>query len=424
MYAYDAADRERRVAEPPKRAGAEDGRALRGEFQRDRARVLHSYAFRRLADKTQVVVPGEDDFPRTRLTHSLEVAQIGREIGAALGCDPDVVDAAGLAHDIGHPPFGHNGEDALNAIAGPCGGFEGNAQTLRVLTRLEAKVVDEAGEPAGLNLTRAALDAACKYPWPRRDSESKYGYYEVDGTAFGWLRTGVDGERRCLEAQVMDWADDVAYSVHDVEDGVHAGQVRLSALDDHTRQELCQVAATYYSAHSAADLAPVLDELLDMPTLRDLADYDGSYAAQAAAKRATSELTGRFTTAAVAATRAAYGQEPLARYAADLVVPSGIAAECALLKAIAAHFVMTRPGALQRQSEQRRLLTELAEAVLSGAPGTLDRAMVAAWRAAETDAARLRVVIDQIAQLTDSSAMAWHDRLLGPDLAVVRTIRP
>jgi dGTPase len=424
MYAYDAADRERRVAEPPKRAGAEDGRALRGEFQRDRARVLHSYAFRRLADKTQVVVPGEDDFPRTRLTHSLEVAQIGREIGAALGCDPDVVDAAGLAHDIGHPPFGHNGEDALNAIAGPCGGFEGNAQTLRVLTRLEAKVVDEAGEPAGLNLTRAALDAACKYPWPRRDSESKYGYYEVDGTAFGWLRTGVDGERRCLEAQVMDWADDVAYSVHDVEDGVHAGQVRLSALDDHTRQELCQVAATYYSAHAAADLAPVLDELLDLPTLRDLADYDGSYAAQAAAKRATSELTGRFTTAAVAATRAAYGQEPLARYAADLVVPSGIAAECALLKAVAAHFVMTRPGALQRQAEQRRLLTELAEAVLSGAPGTLDRAMVAAWRAAETDPARLRVVIDQIAQLTDSSAMAWHDRLLGPDLAVVRTIRP
>jgi dGTPase len=424
MYAYDAADRERRVAEPPKRAGAEDGRALRGEFQRDRARVLHSYAFRRLADKTQVVVPGEDDFPRTRLTHSLEVAQIGREIGAALGCDPDVVDAAGLAHDIGHPPFGHNGEDALNAIAGPCGGFEGNAQTLRVLTRLEAKVVDEAGEPAGLNLTRAALDAACKYPWPRRDSESKYGYYEVDGTAFGWLRTGVDGERRCLEAQVMDWADDVAYSVHDVEDGVHAGQVRLSALDDHTRQELCQVAATYYSAHAAADLAPVLDELLDMPTLRDLADYDGSYAAQAAAKRATSELTGRFTTAAGAATRAAYGQEPLARYAADLVVPSGIAAECALLKAVAAHFVMTRPGALQRQAEQRRLLTELAEAVLSGAPGTLDRAMVAAWRAAETDPARLRVVIDQIAQLTDSSAMAWHDRLLGPDLAVVRTIRP
>ena len=413
--AYDEAARERRVEEPDHRTG-------RTAFQRDRARVLHSYAFRRLADKTQVVVPGEDDFPRTRLTHSLEVAQIGREIGAALGCDPDVVDAAGLAHDIGHPPFGHNGEQALDAIAGACGGFEGNAQTLRVLTRLEAKVVDDAGNPAGLNLTRAALDAACKYPWQRRDDMPKYGYYAVDAAAFDWLREGVAGDSRCLEAQVMDWADDVAYSVHDVEDGVHAGQVRLAALDDHTRQELCEIASAYYSVHPAADLIPVLDELLDLPTLRDLADYDGSYAAQAAAKRATSELTGRFTTAAVAATRSAYGPDPLGRYAADLVVPSGIAAECALLKAIAAHFVMTRPGALQRQAEQRSLLTELAEAVLSGAPATLDRAMVAAWRHAEDDAARLRVVVDQIAQLTDSSAVAWHERLVGPDLAVVRSL--
>ncbi|PZS37100.1 MAG: deoxyguanosinetriphosphate triphosphohydrolase [Pseudonocardiales bacterium] len=412
MSKYDAAARERRVGEVPKRAGAALSAAARGEFQRDRARVLHSYAFRRLADKTQVVVPGEDDFPRTRLTHSLEVAQIGREIGAALGCDPDVVDAAGLAHDIGHPPFGHNGEDALDSMAGPCGGFEGNAQTLRILTRLEAKVIWPSGEPAGLNLTRAVLDAACKYPWPRREGTRKFGVYDADLPAFDWIRAQAPDGQRCLEAQVMDWADDVAYSVHDVEDGVHAGLIRLAHVDDRAREALCTVAASLYSTHPAEQLAPVLDELLDLPTLRDLADYDGSYIAQAAAKRATSELTGRFAGAAVQATWAAHGDGPLARYAAGLVVPAAIAAECALLKALAAHYVMQQPGSMARQSGQRALLVELVEVIEAGAPDTLDRGLAPAWELAGNSAERLRVVIDQVAQLTDSSAVAWHRRLV------------
>lgn len=410
-----SADRARRVLEPPKRAGAERGALDRDDFARDRARVLHSYAFRRLADKTQVVVPGEDDFPRTRLTHSLEVAQIGREIATALGSDPDVVDTAGLAHDIGHPPFGHNGEAALDAVAGDCGGFEANAQTLRVLTRLEAKTLDDTGRSAGLNLTRATLDATCKYPWPRRSAGTKFGVYADDLAAFAWVRDGRGETERCLEAQVMDWADDVAYSVHDVEDGIHTGLVKLGAVDDLARDEICRIAAAEYSPLPAGDLAPVLDDLLALPTLRDLADYDGTQRAQVAAKRATSELTGRFSVAAVDATRSRHGDGPLRRYEADLVVPPAIAAECALLKAVAVRYVMRRPGTDERQAAQRALLTRLVEAIADGAPGTLEPGLAPLWLEAPSEAERLRVVIDQVAQLTDSSAMVWHHRLVRPD---------
>jgi dGTPase len=406
--------RERQVREPPKRAGAESAAVSRTDFARDRARVLHSYAFRRLADKTQVVVPGEDDFPRTRLTHSLEVAQIGREIAVALGCDADVVDTAGLAHDIGHPPFGHNGETALDAAAQACGGFEANAQTLRVLTRLEAKVVRDDGSPAGLNLTRAVLDATCKYPWGRRPDTRKFGMYAADQQAYDWVRAGARHGQRCLEAQIMDWADDVAYSVHDVEDGVHAGLVRPGDIDDTARETVAALAAAHYTAVPATELAGTLDGLLALPTLRDLTGHDGSYAAQAAAKRATSELTGRLAGAAVAATRAVGGDAPLARYDADLVVPAQAAAECALLKAVAMHYVMRSPGTAQRQARQRTLLTELVDAVRCGAPETLDHDLRLAWETAASDAARLRVVIDQVAQLTDSSATVRHARLVRP----------
>lgn len=185
MSAGPSDDAARLIDEAPKDTGYG-----RSPYERDRARVLHSAAFRRLAAKTQVHTAGTDDFLRTRLTHSLEVAQIAREMGARLGCDPDVVDTAGLAHDLGHPPFGHNGEDALDALAADCGGFEGNAQTLRVLTRLEAKVLAPDGRSVGLNLTRASLDAVSKYPWPRRPGQRKFGVYADDRLVFDWLRAG------------------------------------------------------------------------------------------------------------------------------------------------------------------------------------------------------------------------------------------
>jgi len=246
---YDECATARWVAEPPKRAG-------RSDFERDRARVLHSAALRRLAAKTQVVRATSADFPRTRLTHSLECAQIGRELGQEIGCDPDLVDAACLAHDIGHSPFGHNGEAALNELAAAIGGFEGNAQTLRLLTRLEPKT-----EGAGLNLTRATLDATLKYPW-FGEPGTKFGTYAEDAEVFAWIRQGAPDRRPCLEAQVMDWADDVAYSVHDMEDGFHAGLITFKNLKSPAERAEVSRTATAYCADgvSEAELTEVLND--------------------------------------------------------------------------------------------------------------------------------------------------------------------
>lgn len=408
------ADRQRFVEELPKDPTTLPIDGRRSPYQRDRARVLHSAAFRRLAAKTQVHTAGTDDFLRTRLTHSLEVAQIAREMGARLGCDADVVDTAGLAHDLGHPPFGHNGEDALNEAARGCGGFEGNAQTLRVLTRLEAKVIDESGASAGLNLTRATLDACGKYPWPRTEGERKFGVYADDAPVFAWLRDEAPpGRRTCLEAQVMDWADDVAYSVHDVEDGIHGGYLKPALLRDDAseRQALCDDVARVYSAESVGDLAAVLDELLEDPALAPMYGFDGGHRSLVGLKQATSVLTGRFVSAALAATWRTTGDGPLSRYAADLAVPRRTRAECALLKGMALRYVMRRPGAEGRYGRQYDTLMALVHALTLRGPDALDGVFAPLWRSAPDDASRLRVVIDQVASLTDPSAIAWHVRL-------------
>jgi dGTPase len=401
---YDDSTRERRYAEASKSEAVE-----RDEFVRDRARVLHSVALRRLAARTQVVGVGESDFPRTRLTHSLECAQIGRELAVALGADADLVDTACLAHDLGHPPFGHNGETALAEFAESIGGFEGNAQSLRVLTRLEAKVTAPDGSSAGLNLTRATLDAATKYPWPRCATTPKFGVYADDLPVFEWFRQGVVGEARCVETQIMDWADDVAYSVHDLEDGVQAGHVRLERIDDASeRAELVALARVSYLDVPPEDLAEALGRLRAQPFW--LHDFDGSMRAMVALKRMTSELIARLCGATTRATLERADGAPLSRYSGDVVVPALIRAECAVLKAIADLYVMRREAAVRAQRLQREQLAELLAALVDSAPGSLEPWLRTAYDRAPDDDARLRVIVDQVSSLTDTSAVAWHER--------------
>ncbi|GAA3034938.1 deoxyguanosinetriphosphate triphosphohydrolase [Kitasatospora albolonga] len=417
--AYDPAAEARWVPEPDKRPG-------RTAFQRDRARVLHSAALRRLAGTTQVVAPMRSDFPRTRLTHSLECAQVGRELGAALGCDPDLVETGCLAHDIGHPPFGHTGEEALDQAARSCGGFEGNAQSLRILTRLEPKRFAPPGEPAaalaprpghgvGLNLTRAALDAATKYPWPHGahptdPASTKFGVYADDLPVFRWLRTGAPELRKCFEATVMDWSDDVAYSTHDVEDGIQAGHVDPAALRSaEERSELFKI-ADRYAAAEPEEFGAALDRLQGEEWWPR--GYDGSARARAGLKDLTSQLIGRFCLAAEQATRARYGPGRLTRYAAELVVPQEVRVEVAVLKAVAVRYVMQRDEQAQLRARQRIVIAELADVLARTAPYGLDPVFAALYEEAEDDRAALRAVIDQIATLTDASALALHSRLV------------
>ncbi|MGI6785261.1 MAG: deoxyguanosinetriphosphate triphosphohydrolase [Gleimia sp.] len=413
-YEYSSNDRLRFIQEKPKSPN-------RTDFERDRARILHSAAFRRLGEKTQVMGPSSDDFVRTRLTHSMEVAQVGREIGKELGADPDVVDAACLAHDLGHPPFGHNGERALDSIAEDAGGFEGNAQTFRLLVRLEPKVIGPNGEPRGVNLTRASLDAACKYPWGRGEgpdpvkSKRKYSVYPDDMDVFNWMREE-QGHRRCLEAQIMDLSDDIAYSVHDVEDAVMMGKFNVQDMrDDVAFEGIVKRTKEWYAPNlDESKLQDARERLMNTPFW--LSSFDSTYADRARLKDMTSQLIGKFCSTTVAATREAANlakSEGLGRYEADLVIPEDTEIEILLLKGIAAHYVMAPREHESAYHHQGGVLVNLVETLMDTNGMHLQEPFASFWRLDTAPDFRLRVVIDQVASLTDLSAQRMHASLCG-----------
>jgi dGTPase len=408
---YGGADAERWLPE--------EHSSRRSDFARDRGRLLHSSALRRLAAKTQVLSPTAGlDFARNRLTHSLEVAQVGRELATSLGLDPDVVDTACLAHDLGHPPFGHNGERALNEWSADIGGFEGNAQTLRLLTRIEPKVFGPDGQSYGLNLTRASLDASTKYPWPQSQGvadpsgRSKFGFYDDDAAAFEWMRAGAPDRVRCIEAQVMDLSDDIAYSVHDFEDAIVSGYLDVPALSARVDHDaLVNAMFEWIGGELSHDeLIAAFDRLAHLESW--LETWDGSRWDLARLKNLTSSLIGRFAHEAVQATRDAYPLGSLARFGADVVIPRDTLAEIAVLKGIVAANVMSTNSRQPIYTRQRFVLIELADALWVAGPAQLDRAFADDFTAAGDDAARRRVIVDQVASLTDQSAMSWHDRVV------------
>lgn len=412
---YSAHDEERWAPEDPKSGD-------RTAFERDRARLIHSSALRRLGAKSQILMAGTDDFARTRLTHTLEVAQIGRQIAQMFGCDPDVVDCACLAHDLGHPPFGHNGEHALARIAEPIGGFEGNAQTLRILTRLEPKVFFHDGRSAGVNLTRACLDASVKYPWdyahaddhPKGERSRKFGVYPSDEPAFRWLRQGAPGTATPMECQIMDLSDDIAYSVHDVEDAIATGACDPAQLRDaRVLDAVVEQVLTWYGRQWDPDkLLAAFGRLQRRHTFPER--FDGSRHALAQLKNVTSTLIGTFAHSVEAATRDTYGTGPLVRYRANVVVPPHTRYEILALKGIAVHFLMEPREHSPLHGEEQRIITDLVDVLIADAPQpslALEPVFWEDWANAESDGERLRVAVDQVASLTDGSAMTLHELL-------------
>ncbi|MDR6868293.1 dGTPase [Microbacterium resistens] len=398
----------------------ETHRSERDDFARDRARVLHSAALRRLAAKTQVLSPASPaDFARNRLTHSLEVAQVGRELATRLRLSPDIVDTACLSHDLGHPPFGHNGERALNDWAEGIGGFEGNAQSLRILVRLEPKVTDEAGRGVGLNLTRASIDATCKYPWtaesplPDPGGRLKFGVYPDDEPVFRWMRDGAPGRVRCIEAEVMDLSDDIAYSVHDFEDAVTNGYLDPARLSDPGEHDALVTAIQRWVGFdfSRDELEDALFRLTSLPTW--LRSFTGTRQDLAQLKNLTSDLIGRFARAAATATEERYPGDRLTRYRAHVVVPRVVEVEIAVLKGIIGATVVTIEGRKELYKEQRRVLKRLATVIWEHGTDVLEPVFVADFLAAGSEAEQRRVVVDQVASLTDQVALAWHARLVG-----------
>lgn len=418
-----------------------DGSDSRSVFQRDRDRVIFSYAFRRLQSKTQVFQSGEYDFYRTRLTHSLEVARIARSITEELArkhpeiaIDTDLVEAVGLAHDLGHPPFGHIGERKLNQMMAPWGGFEGNAQTVRILTDI---FWERTGGPQGMAPSRAFLDGVMKYKALHREYIDEKGdhvapehhfLYNDQEAVRDFISKGTwqdlppkqANRQKSIECQIMDWADDTAYSLHDIVDGVKAGFITRPLVEKWLEEQSAK--------NSPLVESPALEALLGL--------LEKDYLEAIFAKK-----VGEFLRSA----RLVPDERPLspvtARHRWRLDIPEEIQTECALYKSIALQLVFRSARIQQGEFKSGFLLERLFNALFEshlhskatkktlagydplGPNLALLPQPTLAWvESAPDETTRARRLCDYLAQLTDHEAIRMYRRLFDPDYGSIREL--
>ncbi len=419
----------------------------RTDAQRDRDRVLYSSAFRRLAGVTQVVHAAEGHIFHNRLTHTLKVAQVARRLAENLntsnsdelveavgGIDPDVVETAALAHDLGHPPFGHIAEEELDSSLSKMNvvdGYEGNAQSFRIIT----KVAIKSGDYFGLDLTRASLNAVLKYPWNRGvdgKEHRKWGFYFSERDDFEFARepaTRAD-RRQSTEAALMDWADDVAYSVHDVDDFYRAGLIPLDRIlldtdeRDHFIEQVYQRWDNDEDKRQYSEVLSRQDAASFFDSLRELFDdllvpFAGTHAQRAELNFLASFLVRRYVLGPEETLRAvtlvASATEPFVRIEPRLRV------EVDLLKELMRHYVFENPALLAQQYGQRRVIQELFEILFEAATGSSKNSGLIPPPFSDSlkkitgpsERERARLVADLIASMTEQQALLLHQRLMG-----------
>lgn len=457
---YTEVDAEQHALGEPVTPGDSD---VRTSFQHDVDRIVYSEEFRALGGKTQVVSADQRGNIHNRLTHSLKVAQVGKRLAVLLGeraraeygarftPDPDLVEAACLLHDIGHPPFGHIGEEEITRAldqkaeeARHADGFQANAQNLRIATHLGIR--KDRG-PRGLHLTRATLDATTKYPWRRSPvadtySDDHWGVYDSEENALLWVTgsdtlaeppvTKADAPQRPVEEEIMDWADEVTYACHDLEDFYRAGLIpldrvlNLPLLEDprdksprdpphETRQLLAYLAERANKKGREFSEEATIRRLVTIQNIcASLFPYESTQAGRGRTATATSGLLTYFLGPEVrlVPTADASDGSVMTRYSARLEVPPEMREISRLLTDLIYCYVIDRPGLATQQQGQRRIVSDLVAWYANDPKRLLPDARREEWADHQDD---WRAAADTVSSMSEAEAVLLHRRMSGID---------